>query len=49
MTITDNPPFVTEADIDVAAEIRDEDEAYEDRDDDDRRRENKWNPYSWEN
>jgi hypothetical protein len=41
-------PQVTESDIDVAAEIRDEDTEYaEHRDDDNRRRENKWNPYTW--
>jgi hypothetical protein len=43
----DDAPQVIESDIDVAAEIADEDEEYENgrayRD----RRENKWNPYSW--
>jgi hypothetical protein len=43
-----NAPQVTESDIDVAAEIRDEDTEYvEHRDDDNHRRESKWNPYSW--
>jgi hypothetical protein len=44
----DNPAVITDADIDVAAEILDEDTEYtEHRDDDDRRGENKWNPYTW--
>ena len=43
----DNPPFVTEADIDVAAEIADEDTEYTEHRGYEHRRENKWDPFTW--
>ena len=43
----DNPPVVTEADIDVAAEIADEDAEYTEHRGYEHRRENKWDPFTW--
>jgi hypothetical protein len=42
----DDPPIVTESDIDVAAEIEADDEGI---DYDEPRRENKWNSDTWSN
>jgi hypothetical protein len=44
----DNPPVITDADIDVAAEIADEDTEYTEQCAyEDHRGENKWNPFTW--
>jgi hypothetical protein len=43
----DDAPQVTEADIDVAAEIAEEDTEYTEHYEDRRRLENKWDAYTW--